>query len=65
MESPKHRTSGARNTGKKRLRDLVHSKISLSPLDLQDQLLANVKNFAGEVPIRDDLTLLLVRAVDV
>ena len=51
--------------GEKRLRDLVHSKISLSPLDLQDQLLANVKNFAGEVPIRDDLTLLLVRAVDV
>ncbi len=53
-----------REYGEKRLTDLVRSKISLSPADLQDQLLANVKHFAGEVSIRDDLTLLLVRAKD-
>ena len=53
-----------REYGEERLKDLVRSKISLSPVDLQDQLLANVKNFAGEVSIRDDLTLLLVRSLD-
>ena len=53
-----------REYGEERLTELVRSGISLSPVELQDQVLDSVKKFAGEVSIRDDLTLLLVRALD-
>ena len=50
--------------GEERLADLVRSRISLSPAELQGQLLAAVNDFADDVSLQDDLTLLLVRAVD-
>ena len=53
-----------REYGEERLTDLIRSRISLSPVELQNQLLASVKEFAGEVSIKDDLTLLLVRVLD-
>ena len=53
-----------REYGEERLTDLIRSRISHSPVELQNQLLASVKEFAGEVSIKDDLTLLLVRALD-
>ena len=56
--------SRGREYGEERLTELVRSRISLPPVELQDQLLNSVKQFAGEVPLADDLTLLLVKAVD-
>ena len=53
-----------REYGEERLTEMVRSRISLSPVELQNQLLDSVKEFAGEVPLTDDLTLLLVKAVD-
>ena len=53
-----------REYGEERLTDLIRSRISLAPVELQNQLLASVKEFAGEVSITDDLTLLLARALD-
>ena len=56
--------SRGREYGEERLTELVRSRIFLPPVELQDQLLNSVKQFAGEVPLADDLTLLLVKAVD-
>ena len=56
--------SRGREYGEERLTELVRSRISLPPVELQDQLLNSVKQFAGEVPLADDLTLLLVKAVE-
>ena len=53
-----------REYGEERLTDLIRSRISHSPVELQNQILASVKEFAGEVSIKDDLTLLLVRVLD-
>ena len=53
-----------REYGEERLAELVLSKISLSPVELQNQLLDSVKEFAGEVSLTDDLTLLLIKAVE-
>ena len=54
-----------REYGEERLTELVRSGISLSPVELQDQVLDSVKKFAGEVSIRDDLTLLLGQSAGV
>ena len=52
-----------REFGEKRLSDIIWTESSLSPAGLQEKLLASVQEFVGETPIRDDLTLLLLRAV--
>ena len=56
--------SQGREFGEKRLTDLIRIQFSLSPVRLQKQLLTSVQEFVGTGPILDDLTLLLIRAVE-
>ena len=56
--------SQGREFGEKRLADLIRMQFSLSPARLQKQLLTSVQEFVGTGPILDDLTLLLIRAVE-
>ena len=53
-----------REFGEERLTDVVRAQMSLPPARLQEHLLASVREFAGDTPIRDDLTLLLLRGVE-
>jgi len=55
--------SRGREFGEKRLIDVIWTQFPLSPARLQEKLLASVQEFVGATPIRDDLTLLLLRAV--
>ncbi len=55
--------SRGREFGEKRLTDVIRTQLSLSPAGLQEKLLASVQEFVGTTPIRDDLTLLLLRVV--
>ena len=47
--------------GESRLRDLLATAGPGSPFDIRDAILASASAFAGAVPLRDDLTLVVAR----